>query len=346
MKTTVTLDNPKVIAVLMGGWSEEREVSLTSAAGCLKVFHERGYHAIGIEITQDVTAWVAQLVQLNPDVVFMNALHGRWVEDGCIQGLLEMLGFPYTNSGVLASALSMDKRWSRKLFEKAGLLIPQGKSVPLEELASPSLFPYPFVVKPINQGSSLGVTIVHSPADLVKAIQGWNYGLEALIEEYIPGKEISVAIMGDRALGVLELQPKEGFYDYKAKYTDGTCDHFMPARLPEVEYERAMEIALKASLVLGCEGVSRVDLRYDDVRHKPGQFYVLEVNTQPGMTPLSIVPEIAAYQNISFGELLEWMVNNPICPEENKAIINQKAAIARTEPIAEKNTVPSFVCAR
>ena len=212
----------------------------------------------------------------------------------------------------------MDKRWSRKLFGQAGLPIPKGKSVPVEELADPHIFPYPFVVKPINQGSSLGVTIVHSPADLVKAVQEWNYGPEVLIEEYIPGREISVAILGDRALGVLELQPKQGFYDYKAKYTDGACDHFMPARIPEAEYERAMELALRAAMALGCEGVSRADLRYDDVRYKPGQIYVLEVNTQSGMTPLSIVPEIAGYQNISFGELLEWMINNPICPEETE----------------------------
>lgn len=342
MKTSRVSEKLKIIAVLMGGWSGEREVSLTSAGECLKAFHEMGYHAIGIDVTQDIPTWLNQLICLNPDVIFMNALHGAWVEDGCTQGLIEMLGFPYTNSNVLASALAMDKLWSRKVFKQAGLPLPDGKSVRVTELAEANIMPYPFVMKPINQGSSLGVTIVHCQADLDRAIQSWDYGDEALVEEYIPGREISVAILGDRALGALELHPKQGFYDYKAKYTDGACEHFMPARIPEADYQRALEIGLKAAQALGCEGVSRTDLRYDDVRHNPGQFYVLEVNTQPGMTPLSIVPEVAAYQNISFGELLEWMINNPVCPKENKVIKKQRAEVVELEARAENDPVPSF----
>jgi D-alanine-D-alanine ligase len=346
MKTSSVTQKQKVIAVLMGGWNGEREVSLTSAAGCLKVFHEMGYHAIGIDVTQDIPQWMNQLIALKPDVIFVNALHGRWVEDGCIQGLLEMLGFPYTNSGVMASALAMDKRWSRHLFEQQGLPIPAGKSVPVSELLNTDHYPYPYVVKPINQGSSLGVTIVHSRSDLVKAAQEWNYGDDVLVEEYIPGREISVAVMGDRALGALELEPVQGFYDYKAKYTDGACNHFMPARMPHAEYQLAMDIALKAAQALGCEGVSRADFRFDDLRHKPGKLYLLEVNTQPGMTPLSIVPEIAAHANISFGELLEWMINNPVCPEENKVIKKQREATAEAEDRAEKDLVLSFAPAQ
>jgi D-alanine-D-alanine ligase len=346
MKTSSVLGKQKVIAVLMGGWNGERDVSLTSAEGCLKVFHQMGYHAIGIDVTQDIPKWLDQLISLNPDIVFVNALHGRWVEDGCIQGLLEMLGFPYTNSGVMASALAMDKRMSRRLFEQKGLPIPAGKSVHVKDLAKADLYPFPYVIKPINQGSSIGVTIVHSASDLTKAIQAWNYGDDVLVEEYIPGREISVAVLGDRSLGVLELQPKQGFYDYKAKYTDGACEHFMPARMPKAEYQLAMEIALDAAKALECQGVSRADFRYDDVRHTPGKLYLLEMNTQPGMTPLSIVPEIASYENISFGELLEWMINNPICPEENKVIKKQRAAVAETEVRAENVLVSSFVPAQ
>lgn len=334
------------IVVLMGGWSGERDVSLTSAAECLKAFQEMGYNAIGLDVTQDIPTWLGHLIQLNPDVIFLNALHGRWVEDGCIQGLIEMLGIPYTNSNVLASALAMDKGWSRKIFQQAGLPVPEGKTLLVTELSKSNIMPYPFVMKPINQGSSLGVTIVHSQADLDRALQEWDYGADVLVEEYIPGRELSVAVLGDRALGVLELQPKDGFYDYKAKYTGGACDHFMPARIPEADYQKAMEIGLKAVKALGCEGVARTDLRYDDVRHNPGKFYLLEVNTQPGMTPLSIVPEVAAYQNISFGELLEWMINNPVCPKENEVIKKQKAEVEELKGIAEIDPVPSCVLAQ
>jgi D-alanine-D-alanine ligase len=346
MKSNCVTNKSKVIAVLMGGWNGEREVSLSSARGCMKAFHELGYSAVDIDVTQDITKWLDQLIRLNPDVIFMNALHGSWVEDGCIQGLIEMLGFPYTNSNVLASALAMDKCWSRNLFRQADLPIPDGKSMLVTELANSHSMPYPVVVKPINQGSSLGVSIVHSHADLARVIQDWTYGDEILVEEYIPGREISVAILGDRALGALELQPKQGFYDYKAKYTNGACDHFMPARIPEADYQLALDIGLKAAQALGCTGVSRVDLRYDDVRHNPGKFYVLEVNTQSGMTPLSIVPEVAAYQNISFGELLEWMINNPVCPKENQVIKKQRAAVAQPRGIAGNDAVSSFVPAQ
>jgi D-alanine-D-alanine ligase len=332
MKATALHKKPKIVAVLMGGWNGEREVSLTSARDCLKAFQDRGFEAVGIEVTQDIPMWVERLIDLSPDVIFMNALHGRWVEDGCLQGLLEMLGFPYTNSGVLASALAMDKRWSRQIFEQAGLPIPKGKVLSLEEIRNPEILPYPFVMKPVNQGSSIGVSIIHGPEDFETAQKNWVYGQHVLIEDYIPGKEISVAVMGNKALGVLELQPKKEFYDYEAKYTEGKTEHFMPARLSEEDYKYALELSLKATKALGCDGVSRVDLRYDNIRQTPSQMYVLEVNTQAGMTPLSILPEIAAHCNISFADLLEWMIHNPICPEENQ-IIRSRAKITTDERV-------------
>jgi len=329
--------------MLMGGWDGEREVSLSSAAGCLKALRDRGHHVVAIDVTQDIPRWLTQIVDLKPDVIFMNALHGQWVEDGCTQGVLEMLGFPYTNSGLLASALAMDKCWSRQLFEQAGIQIPKGKVVLIEELENPNVYPYPFVVKPINKGSSLGVSIVHTPEELKKAYQEWTYGSHVLLEEYIPGRELAVAIMGDRALGVIEIQPKRGFRDFENKYTAGKEDRYLPARIPKADYELAMEMSLKAAQVLGCRGVSRTDLRYDDTRSDGGQMYLLEINSQSGMTPLSLVPEIAAYCNISFGELLEWMIDNPICPEENPVIKNQTAIDVDKETFAVSDLMSSSV---
>lgn len=301
----------KRIAVVMGGWSGEREVSLSSGAGAVKAFQERGYDVVAIDWTRDTEAFIKQLTP-RPDVVFLNAIHGRWGEDGCLQGLLEILKLPYTNSGVLASALAMDKPASKQVLQQAGLPTPEGIVVPRSRALQGGLMPCPYVVKPLCEGSSLGVHIIRDEATL-PAINEPQYGDHVIVERFIPGREIQVAIMGDRALGAIELRPHGEFYDYTAKYTDGQTEHLMPAPLSPETYQDALDLALRAHQTLGCEGVSRVDLRYDDTDGK-SDFYVLEVNTQPGLTPLSLVPEIAAHVGISYGDLLEWMIENPRVP--------------------------------
>ncbi len=302
----------KRVAVLMGGWNGEREVSLSSGRGVVAALQERGYEVIPIELTRNLPSLLEMLTP-KPDVLFMCALHGQWVEDGCLQGMLEILGIPYTNSSPLASALAMDKPMALRLFREAGISCPEGKVVKITELLKEDILAFPYVIKPLREGSSLGVYIIHNREDLVKAQQTWQYGDECLAERYIPGREIQVAILGDRAIGAIEIRPKEEFYDYHAKYTEGCADHIMPANIPEKDYQEALELALKAHKALGCESVTRVDLRYDDIQN-PAKFYVLEVNTQPGLTPLSLVPEIAAYHGMNYGDLLEWMIENPRYP--------------------------------
>lgn len=321
-----TQQRPERVAVLMGGWSGEREVSLTSGKACAAALSRKGFQVLPIDVTADIPAWMPQMLAFAPDVVFVNALHGIWVEDGCLQGLLEMLGLPYTNSGVLSSALAMDKVWTRRLLAQAGIPIPAGDVYEFSALGDVPPMPYPFIMKPVNEGSSLGVSIIRSVEDFAAAKAAWSYGVRVLIEDYIPGREVSVAVLGGKALGMLELRPKEGFYDYAAKYVDGKTDHVMPADLPVDLYNEGLRFAEQAYRVLECQGAARVDMRFDDVREKPGNLYVLEINTQPGMTPLSILPEIAAYRNISFEDLLEWMVINPICPKENPHIKKYQAA--------------------
>ncbi|MFN7709645.1 MAG: D-alanine--D-alanine ligase [Holosporales bacterium] len=300
----------KRVAVIVGGLSAEREVSLTSGQGALKALQDQGYDAYLVDWTNDFDAFRAALTP-KPDCAFLGAMHGRWGEDGCLQGLLEILQIPYTNSCVLASALAMDKAYSRQIFASAGLPIAKGMLAHKDQVMAGGVLPTPYVVKPLREGSSIGVVIVADESrDLAKCEETWKFGEMVVVEEYIPGKELSVAVMGDKALGVLELAPKVGFYDYAAKYQDGLTEHHMPARIPADVYEQAKMIALRAHQVLGCEGVSRADLRYDDTQGAPGRLVLLEVNTQPGLTPLSIVPEIANYNGISYGELCEWMVEN------------------------------------
>jgi D-alanine-D-alanine ligase len=306
----------KVVVVLMGGWSGERDVSLTSGREVVKALQDSPYIVHALDVTQDILSWLPQLLSYKPDVIFMNALHGRFVEDGCLQGLIEMLGIPYTNSGVLSSALAMDKGWSRRLFQQAGLSIPEGAEMTVAQLTSQMPLDLPFVIKPTDEGSSLGVTIVKRQEDWDRALSTWAYGPKAMVEQYIPGKELSVAIAYGKALGILELEALTDFYNYEAKYTDGVTRHHMPARICEEAAQEVMALAEEAVKALGCQGVCRVDIRFDDVTQAPGKPYVLEVNTLPGLTPLSIVPEIAAYQGITFLDLLIHMIENPLCPRK------------------------------
>lgn len=299
----------KHVAVLMGGWSAEREVSLVSGAGCAKALRDAGYRVSEIDVGHDIAE---KLAKLRPDVAF-NALHGRYGEDGIIQGVLETLEIPYTHSGVLASAVAMDKPMARKIFAASDIPVAEGKVVTRAMMAAGEPMARPYVMKPINEGSSVGVRIVFEGENDIPSADNWSFGAAVLVERYIPGREIQVAVMGDRALGAIEIRPKGRFYDYEAKYTDGKAQHLMPAPLPPDIYDEALDLALRAHQVLGCRGVSRADLRYDDTQGGRGRFIMLEVNTQPGMTPLSLVPEIAAHCGISYVELVSWLVEDASC---------------------------------
>ena len=300
------------MAVLMGGWSPEREVSLSSGRECAKALADRGYEVRAIDVGHDLPA-VLRALDPPPDVIF-NALHGIGGEDGTIQGVFEMLGIPYTHSGVLASSLAMHKPTAKAIFRAAGLPVVDGVLARPEELALHDPLPAPFVVKPTNQGSSVGVRIVRvNDNSWHEEVRGWPFGNEVLVERFIPGRELTVAIMGDRALGVCEIVPRGSFYDYTAKYAVGGSDHLTPAPIPSGIYENALDIALCAHRALGCRGVSRADLRYDDTVERPGELYLLEVNTQPGMTPTSLVPDIARHLGIRFDDLVVWILENAAC---------------------------------
>ncbi len=302
----------KTVAVLLGGSSAEREVSLVTGKACAEGLREAGYQVVEIDVGRDVAALVEALCP-PPDAVF-NALHGRWGEDGCVQGILELLRIPYTHSGPLASALAMDKPVAKQLFAAVGLTCPEGVVVDAEDLAAGDALPRPFVVKPVNEGSSVGVRIVKNGTNLPPVdLSLWPPGTKMLVEKFIAGRELTVAVMGERALAVTEIRPRQGFYDYAAKYTDGRADHVIPAQIPADVYDRALEMAVTAHQALGCRGVSRADFRYDDTAKASDDLYLLEINTQPGMTPLSLVPEQAAYLNIDFPELCAWMVEHAAC---------------------------------
>ena len=302
----------KNVAVLMGGWSPEREVSLSSGRECAKALAGRGYKVRAIDVGRDLPA-VLRALDPRPDMIF-NALHGIGGEDGTIQGIFEMLGIPYTHSGILASALAMHKPTAKAIFQAAGLPVVDGVVACPEELALHDPVPAPFVVKPTNQGSSVGVRIVRVNDNSWRdEVRGWRFGNEVLVERFIPGRELTVAIMGDRALGVCEIVPRGSFYDYTAKYAAGGSDHLTPAPIPSRIYENALDIALCAHRALGCRGVSRADLRYDDTVECPGELYLLEVNTQPGMTPTSLVPDIARHLGIRFDDLVVWILENAAC---------------------------------
>ena len=300
------------VAVLMGGWSSEREVSLVSGGAIVDALRQTEFEVRPIDVQRDVAKLVSQL-EPAPDIV-LNALHGRYGEDGCIQGILEFLGLAYTHSGVMASALAMDKPMAKRLFETVGIPCPPHEIATRDDLRSGTVMNKPFVIKPMNEGSSVGVTIVLQDDDLPALDDvAWAFGDAVMVEKYVPGRELTVAVMGDKALGVTEIRPAKGFYDYTAKYTEGKADHVIPAPVNEVIYSTAMEYAVRAHHRLGCRGVSRADFRYDDTRGDPGELFLLEINTQPGMTPLSLVPEQAAHAGISFGDLVRWMVENASC---------------------------------
>lgn len=300
------------VAVLMGGWSSEREVSLVSGGAIVDALRKTEFEVRPIDVQRDVAKLVSQL-EPAPDIV-LNALHGRYGEDGCIQGILEFLGLAYTHSGVMASALAMDKPMAKRLFETVGIPCPPHEIATRDDLRSGTVMNKPFVIKPMNEGSSVGVTIVLQDDDLPALDDdAWALGDAVMVEKYVPGRELTVAVMGDKALGVTEIRPTKGFYDYTAKYTEGKADHVIPAPVNEVIYSTAMEYAVRAHHTLGCRGVSRADFRYDDTRGDPGELFLLEINTQPGMTPLSLVPEQAAHAGISFGDLVRWMVENASC---------------------------------
>jgi len=299
----------KHVAVLMGGWSAEREVSLRSGKACADALARQDYRVTRIDVGRDIAA---VLTMVKPDVA-LNVLHGRPGEDGTLQGLLEILAVPYTHSGVLASALAMQKDVAKDLFRAAGVPVPEGIVASRFEVAKEHLLPPPYVVKPIAEGSSVGVFVVteqhsHPPQELTR--EDWDYGDRVIVEKYIAGKELTCAIMGEEALGVIEIVPMVRFYDYEAKYAPGGSKHILPAPVSSFVYQQVRELSLGAHRALGCRGVSRSDFRYDDRIEGTGGLVCLEVNTQPGMTETSLVPELAAHAGITFDELVQWMIED------------------------------------
>lgn len=304
---------PLSIAVVMGGTSAEREVSLVTGNAVADALAGLGHAVSKVDPVHGVKALLAALDPA-PDVVF-NALHGTWGEDGRVQGLLDLLGIPYTHSGVTASAVAMDKPLAKRLFRQAGLPVGPTVLVNRDGLCTGDPLPRPYVVKPCADGSSVGVRIItKADPDPAFTAEAWPYGTTRLMAEpFVPGRELTVAVLGHDPLGVLEIRPREGFYDYTAKYTDGKAEHLLPAPVPDHIAEQAMRVALMAHRTLGCQGVSRSDFRYDNTDGEPGRLVLLEVNTQPGMTPLSLVPEIAAHAGIPFPVLCQRLVEDALC---------------------------------
>jgi len=297
----------KHVAVLMGGWSVEREVSLSSGAACARALEGVGYRVTRVEVGRDVAEVLAKL---KPDVAF-NALHGRYGEDGTIQGVLEILGIPYTHSGVLASSLAIRKDKAKMVVAAAGVPVAKGVTVSRFEAAKRHVLPPPYVIKPIDEGSSVGVVIVkkgreHPPQEIARP--DWPCGETMLAETFIAGRELTCAVMDDKSLGVTEIRAATGeFYDYDAKYAKGGSIHICPAQILPNLYRQIEECALTAHQAIGCRGVSRSDFRYDD---ESDTLVWLEVNTQPGMTETSLVPELAAHAGMNFGELVKWIVED------------------------------------
>jgi len=298
----------KHVAVLMGGWSSEREVSLVTGQECAKALKAAGFKVSEIDVGRDIAKVLADA---RPDVCF-NALHGRFGEDGRIQGLLDILAIPYTHSGVMASAIAMNKVRTKEICSAVGIPLADHKVIDRASAFAGKAMDRPYVIKPIAEGSSIGVRIVQA-GDNGQPEEEWRFGEEVLVERYIPGRELTVAVMGDRPLTVTEIRPRVGFYDYLSKYTDGKADHLLPAPIPQTIFDQAMGAALLAHRTLGCRGVSRSDFRYDDKAAGDGRLIFLEINTQPGMTPLSLVPEQAAHLGISFTDLVTWMVEEARC---------------------------------
>ncbi|MBN8928112.1 MAG: D-alanine--D-alanine ligase [Rhodospirillales bacterium 69-11] len=307
------MSRPNRVAVLYGGISTEREVSLSSGLQVIAALREAGFDVTPVEVGDDLGAVIAAL-EPRPDAVF-NALHGRFGEDGAIQGVLDWLNIPYTHSGVRASALAMDKVAAKALFAAAGLPVPRGRTVDIAELEAGDPLPLPYVVKPVSEGSSVGVEIIRSGDNRrAEVARAWKFGRAALVEEYIPGRELTVGVMGDRALAVTEIMADAGvFYDYESKYAEGGSRHVIPASVHPDVYARALDVAVGAHRALGCRGATRCDFRYDDTAGEPGRLVLLEINTQPGLTPTSLLPEQAAHHGVSFPQLCAWMVENAAC---------------------------------
>ena len=302
----------KRVAVLYGGISAEREVSLASGTQVIAALEQAGFDVTPVLVGHDLAAVIAAL-EPKPDVVF-NALHGQFGEDGTIQGVLDWLGIPYTHSGIRASAMAMDKEAAKAVFAAAGLPVAQGRVVDMAALEAADPVPLPYVIKPVAEGSSVGVEILLVGDNRRAAIaRGWKFGRTAMVEEYIPGRELTVAVMGDRALAVTEIASTHGFYDYAAKYEVGGSYHVVPAQVHGDTYTQAMDVALQAHRALGCRGASRADFRYDDTAGEPGRLVLLEVNTQPGLTATSLLPEQAAHMGIGFPALCAWMVEQAAC---------------------------------
>ena len=302
------------VAVLMGGLSSEREVSLSSGKECADALEPQVARVTRVDAGRDLAQVLAAL---KPDVV-LNALHGEWGEDGCVQGILETLQIPYSHSGVLASALTMDKDKTKAVLGAAGVKVPGGGLFDRREVARRHVIEPPYIIKPNAEGSSVGVYLVLAGANGPQTEVGaedWTYGEMVMVEPYIPGKELAVAVIGEatgpRALTVTDITPVKGFYDYEAKYAPGGSVHKLPADLPAHVFEAALRESEQAHAALGCRGVSRSDFRYDDVKD---ELVLLEVNTQPGMTPTSLVPEQAAYIGMSYQDLVRWMVEDASCP--------------------------------
>jgi D-alanine-D-alanine ligase len=296
------------VTVLMGGISAERDVSLDSGKACAKALAEIGFEVTSLDAKDD---FIEKLIKNKPDKVF-NALHGRFGEDGSIQGLLEHLKIPYTHSGILSSAIAMDKLTSKKIFKDAKISSPEYQVIKNLEDFQSSIIGYPCVVKPNNEGSSVGVYIFNEPKKsdeetIIFLLKKYTF---LILEKYIPGREIQVAVMGSKALGGIEIVPTRSFYDYEAKYSaNAKTKHIIPVKINEADYKKILDMALQAHNILGCRGVTRSDFRYNE-SDKVNKIYILEVNTQPGMTSLSLVPEIANYYGISFNELVKWIIND------------------------------------
>jgi D-alanine-D-alanine ligase len=301
------------VVVLYGGISAEREVSVSTGIQVIAALRESGFDVDSVDVGPDLGAVIAALTP-KPDVVF-NALHGRFGEDGAMQGVLDWLGIPYTHSGMRASSLAMDKQLAKALFASAGLPVAPGRVVSIAELEAGDPLPLPYVVKPVNEGSSVGVTVVRGGDNRRAEIaRGWTFGPTALVEEYIPGRELTVGVLDDRALAVTDIRAVAGtFYDYESKYADGGSRHIIPAGVHPDIYAQAMDVAVAAHRALGCRGASRCDFRYDDTAGEPGRLVLLEINTQPGLTPTSLLPEQAAHRGMSFPKLCAWMVEHAAC---------------------------------
>ena len=303
----------KHVAVLMGGWSAERPVSLNSGKGCADALEKRGYRVSRVDVGRDVAEVLAKL---KPDVAF-NALHGKFGEDGAIQGVLELLRIPYTHSGVLASALAAHKDRAKVVLAAAGVPVAEGVAIDRHEAALRHAMQPPYVLKPMSEGSSLGVVIVqdgrsHPPQEVGR--EDWPYGDLLLAERYVAGKELTCGVMGDRALGVIEVRPvSEGWYGYDAKYAKGGSLHVLPAEIKPKIYLEVQKLSVRAHQALGCRGVTRADFRFDESKGEDGELICLEVNTQPGMTETSLVPDMATHEGIAFDELVAWMVEDASC---------------------------------